>query len=131
MTVLKIFPSIDIEVNGGLINWRADKYFLLREVKNGEVCIGIDGFDRYLLGANWMVDVDTFVDLKSRTITFYQNSKCSSSPRRLATYIPPSQPITEFFNSFNVSQTLITFFVFIGIIALLLIVLVVIGRKTK
>jgi hypothetical protein len=40
-TLLEMFPSIDIEIDGKIVSWLPDRYFLLRNRHTGEVCLGI------------------------------------------------------------------------------------------
>ena len=63
-TIKQIFSPIDIEINGKIVRWTSDKYFVLRSLKNKEVCLAIYGLDRFLLGANWMVDRNIAFNLR-------------------------------------------------------------------
>lgn len=66
--LLDIFPSLSIEINGQVVKWMPDRYFLLRNRHTGEACLGIEALDRILLGANWMVDRNIVFNLKEKTV---------------------------------------------------------------
>lgn len=58
------------------MEWKATGYFMLRDVGNREICLGVDALDRYLLGANWMVERDVVFDIKDKTVEIFSNVNC-------------------------------------------------------
>ena len=81
-TTEDVFPPIVIEINEQKISWKPTKYFLLRDKTNREVCLAVEALDRYLLGANWMVDKDIVFNIKEQTVEIFTEAKCESKPTK-------------------------------------------------
>jgi hypothetical protein len=77
-----VFPPIVIEINQQKISWKPTKYFLLRDKTNREICLGVEALDRYLLGANWMVDQDIVFNLKENTVEIFTEANCENKPTK-------------------------------------------------
>lgn len=69
-----------VEINDQKIAWKPTKYFLLRDRGNREICLGVEALDRYLLGANWMVDRDIVFNLKDKTVDVFAEANCENKP---------------------------------------------------
>lgn len=80
-----IFPNIEIEIGGKVVSWAPERYFIIRKEYDGFTCLGVrPRKDRFILGANWMVNRNIVFSLDHRTIQIYSNVKCSESDEGIA-----------------------------------------------
>ena len=85
-TTEKFFPSFYFQISGKDIPWSPKKYLLTRNIKNGEVCLGVLSLDRFLLGANWMYDRDIVFNIKNQSVSIYDNIKCHAASPEMGQY---------------------------------------------
>ena len=64
----EIFPSLDIEINGEVVTWLPTRYFTVANELSSNLCLGIYSLDRFILGANWMVDRDIVFNLQQKRV---------------------------------------------------------------
>jgi hypothetical protein len=130
--VLNIFPSLDIEINGQVVGWKPDRYFLLRNRQTGEACLGIESLDRFLLGANWMVDRNIVFNLKDRTVEIYSGVDCmttsatSADKEDLPMYIDESSgPLPYISAVLKINEDVLAKLIFFILAAIVLVVMLI------
>jgi hypothetical protein len=81
--VLDLFPNITYEMEGGIrFDWIPRAYWLQDENNKQRYCLGMEPYDRFLLGTSWMINRYIHFDLQSKTLKINNNADCLGLRRK-------------------------------------------------
>ena len=76
-----------------MVGWEPIRYFTVEHVQSSDVCLGVFSLDRFILGANWMVDRDVVFNLATKVIEIFSDSECQSHKKEaIAVYQSSPKP---------------------------------------